>query len=247
MKKLCILMVSSAFSLQALPFAPVECTSVGFSGNYVFNRNLEQTPLTEVYTNSGSVHYAPWKKLILFGTLGASNINIQTRFSTLSNGDPGNEDVILETDTELSWSLGLRSPFLCWCGLIATAEAEFFQTSPHINQVTDLFFEDLIYPSEKVRYQEGQIGLGLSYPIDATDFATFIPYVAATWSRVNLTFHSLTLTLGSVRATFDTLKQSRPFGYAVGFWLTTPGKWQALVEGRFADERAVSVLASLVF
>lgn len=215
---------------------------VGFWGDYVFNRNLQvdKSPHATIHettlnTNAAYLAFNMYDRVDLFATLGASHLSLATPGSTFG---PNSDYDYLETETNFSWSIGLRGT-LWECGCLGVgAEAQYFRTNPDVNFVRN---EDSAprYVNEDLSYSEWQVGLGAGYRINIAACATaFIPYLGVKWSGVHAD-----LGFGNDGEFFPDLENDRCFGYAFGLTLLGCNKSAVTVEARFIDEKAVHVNA----
>ena len=216
---------------------------VGFYGDYVFNLHMKvdgnENPTihdTEIYTNAAYLAFNLWDRIDLFGTLGASHLYITTPrqpFVVVTN----NKWFLIETETDFSWSIGLRGTI--WeCGCFALGgETQYFQTRPDINFVR-AEDSDSEYINEILKYSEWQIGIGAAYRINIASCSTaLIPYLGVKWNRAWIDMGDFSF----IFTRFLDLKKDRNFGYSVGVTLLGCNKGSVTVEGRFVNEKAVYV------
>lgn len=213
----------------------------GFYGDYVFNRHLEidehvddsDIEKTEIFTNAGFIAANFWNRFDLFTTLGATNIFIDTNNKAFALGGSGR--FVIETETDFSWSVGVRATI--WeCGCTALgAEAQYFFTNPHITRVTDEA-ENSVYPAHNIhaKYTEWQIGVGISHRVNM-----FVPYAAVKWTCAKLDFGEAVLTIDGTDAELFNLDSDKFLGYCVGVSLLDCEKASLTVEGRWGDEKAI--------
>lgn len=224
---------------------------VGFYGDYVFNRHTQvdlrerddSIHSTKIFTNAGFIALNFWERLDLFATFGGTELQFETRSNVLGRAGI-NYIVKFETDTHFSWSVGLRGTI--WeCGYLGVGvEAQYFHTRPELNLIwgeaeNPFYFQN----SDRAKYQEWQFGLGASYRINIGWCSTaLIPYVAAKWDRVHISFDHLRVAATSGGTyTLDNLENERDWGFALGLTLVGCHKASVTVEGRFANEHAVYV------
>lgn len=220
----------NAFSLRA-----------GFYGDYVFDRHLKTwesssriIERTKMYTNAASIILNIWDRTDIFTTLGETNLTIDTNSSAF--GFMNRDRIHLETENEFSWSVGARTKI--WeCGsTMFGVEGQYFSTHPRVSRI-DLA-GNRFYPSKGSKYQEWQIGLGIAHRIHL-----FVPYVGVKWSGCNWRLRGESLALGEEIIRLHSLKNKNHFGFAVGCSLVECEKISLTVEGRWGDEKAVSVFA----
>lgn len=223
---------------------------VGFYGDYVFNRHLQvrdrrvgQRAHIEhfsLYTNAGYLAANLWDRFDIFATLGTTNFSLNTDASTFDGGRGRRLEI--ESDSDFSWSIGARGT-LWECGCTALGiEGQYFSTRPHIKRVSDVFLGQSEYGNAHWRYQEWQVGLGVSHRINM-----LVPYVAVKWSGVRTkTGGYATTQLTDGILAYNT-RNTKSWGYAIGVSLVDCEKAAITVEGRFADEKALYVNGQVRF
>ena len=226
---------------------------VGFYGDYVFNRHMEvdydglndpDVEHVEIYTNAGFIALNFYDRFDIFATLGATNLRIETNnsaFQAAGSTVTINDRFVLETQTDFSWSLGLRATIWeCGCTSLG-AEAQYFYTNPDISYV-DVAYTDGNYPDGMLdaKYREWQIGVGVSHRINM-----FVPYAAVKWGHAKLDLDDAVLTNPTV--TLHDLDTKKDWGYAIGVSLVDCEKASLTVEGRFASEKALHVNGQIRF
>jgi major outer membrane protein len=223
---------------------------LGFYGDYVFNRHLEidtneddsDIEHTRISTNAALLTANLWDRLDLFATLGATSFDIDT--NAFAFGGTNGSRLELESETNFSWSVGLRGTvWECGCTSLGI-EGQYFFMRPDMRRVTQ-GADTSVYPDNIIdaKYREWQIGAGISHRINI-----FVPYVAVKWSRARLTFDNgipNPTTLPGVKL-FNT-KNKKDWGWALGVSLVDCEKASLTVEGRFSDEKAVHVNGQIRF
>lgn len=218
---------------------------VGFYGDYVFNYHMEVDRSgddstihdTEIYTNAAYFALNLWDRLDVFTTLGASHIYITSPRSAFGNAN--NNWGFIDTETNFSWSVGLRGT-LWECGCFGLGiEGQYFYTRPNINFVRSENGDPDYLSEEHLKLQEWQIGIGAAYQIYIASTTAFIPYMGVKWSHVWIDMHNFHSTQAGMTL-FD-LESERGFGYAIGVTLLGCSKVSVTVEGRFINEKAVYV------
>jgi major outer membrane protein len=228
---------------------------VGYYGDFVFNRHMQvkkgkhegrAIDRTEIYTNAGYLVMNICNRIDLFGTIGATNILIKT--------DARAWDYITSLESELrfrtyfSWSVGGRATLWQCDYFTVGAEGEYFQANTDFDNFLEYFSGTITYFNGKntSHYSEWQVGLGICYRY-ATCCPTFAmtPYAAVKWagSQFNLGNFSLTPIIDGVASDllFPNLDNGKLWGYAVGISITLCDMVGVNVEGRWADEKALSV------
>lgn len=240
--------------------------SLGYYGDFVFDRHLKvaakSTPhtihRTEIATQAAIVEVGYCNLFSLFATAGSSKFWISDTFKQhpfFSPGIGGDGQVAglisAETDgANLSWSVGGRGTI--WeCGPFAFGcEGQYFYAPGHLNDIESYLVEPL--DSSKFYYHEWQLGIGVSYLVCIAERSYLIPYAAFKYSQVrmklsgNAQFYGVS-PFGFRLENLHSLKNEFDVGYALGLTLVGFDRLKVTVEGRFADELAVHVDASMRF
>jgi len=226
---------------------------LGFYGDYVFNRHLEvdskelraQIEECEIFTNAALFVFNFYDRLDFYLTLGASSLFIDSNSSTFapnSSTTLGNR-LIIETDSDFSWSVGARS--VLWkCGWTTLgAETQYFYTKPHISRITSKpnGLEESVYDDNlNVRYHEWQVGVGIAHRIRMLSI-----YGGVTWSCASADFDRVQIPIPSnpalIMATLNNLQSAKNWGYAVGVTIVDCARFSLTAEGRFSDEKALHI------
>lgn len=242
---------------------------VGFYGDYVFNRHLEidrnhlgddlrgsSIDETSLSTNAGYLALNLGGRVDIFSTLGASKLFIHTGLSSF--GFTLEESFAeLYFQTRFSWSVGARAILWEYNCFTVGIEGQYFSTTPHVDSFFNYSDGALTHfngetNNRRVKYQEWQAGVGLSYRF-ATNYypiVAMVPYAGLKWSWAKLKFHHDFTFLDAVSGetfTLHDLKANKVCGYAIGMTFVLYDLIGVNVEGRWADEKAVSVLAQFRF
>lgn len=208
---------------------------------------------TEIFTNAAYFVVNAWDRVDFFGTLGATNINVETNASSFLGGVAGFTIVgnrfWIETDTHFSWSLGTRvTLWECGCTTIGV-EAQYFYSQPNIRRVAIVNqaltalgrANQSIYPDNiDLKYREWQFGLGIAHRINH-----FVPYAAIKWARAQMDMDDARFIFFSqndpatIPVTLYDLKSRKDVGYAIGITWIDCEKLSLGIEARFADEKAL--------
>jgi len=222
---------------------------LGYYGDFVFDRHLEiddqnrgdDIEDTEIFTNAGYIVANFWDRLDLFTTFGATNFYIDS--NAFSFGGPNGERFELETETDFSWSIGVRlTLWECGCTSFG-AEAQYFYTKPNIKRVT-IAEADSIYPDNFIhlKYHEWQFGFGVSHRI-----WNLVPYVGAKVSGVDVDFGDARLTVGGETIVLYDLENRFHGGFVIGVSLIDCERMALTVEARYPDEKALYVNGQIRF
>jgi major outer membrane protein len=226
------------------------------------NRLGGQVEHLSMWTNAGYIALNFWNRLDIFSSLGTTKFFMDTNLKDFVVASPvpglvgSNGRIEVETDSHFSWSVGARATLWeCGCTCLGI-EGQYFQCQPNITRIT-LDSDDSFYPfesnndneSDRQKYWEWQVGLGLSHRINM-----FVPYVAVKWAGAKWNFKSDRDTFTFSGRPFDgTVVNLRPlendklWGFAAGVSLVDCDKAAVTVEGRWGDEKAVYVNGQIRF
>jgi major outer membrane protein len=250
-----------------LSWSDVWSLRIGYYGDIVFDRRLEvdEPPndsdirRSRLFTHAAYLAFNLCDRFDIFGTLGTTKFHIETPGSafdlTVVAGSRYNDTVEVESETEFSWSLGVRAT-LWECGQFGLgAEAQYFYTRPRLNYLAVAPFNVSYFAHDaRTHYREYQFGLGATYKIPIASCKTFVvPYVGAKWSfaRLNMDDYLITLTSPfletAVTASMHNLETHHHIGGIIGITLVGCEIWSLTAEGRFADELAFHINSQLRF
>lgn len=243
---------------------------LGFYGDYVFNRHLEvddngdddfadtrgaDIDETSLFTNAGYIALNICDRVDIFSTLGASKLHIRTDASSFGLIGADSLESELFFETRFSWSVGARATLWeCDCFVLGI-EGQYFRTTPNADSFLNydtgaITYFDTEEINRHVKFHEWQVGVGISYRF-ATSCPTLalVPYAGVKWSWAKLTFNKDFTFVDDVGEplTLQHFKAKKLWGYAVGMTFTLCDMIGVNVEGRWGDEKAVSVLAQFRF
>jgi hypothetical protein len=230
---------------------------IGYYGDFVANRYLEiettgeVIPTTQIQTQAGYISISCSDRITFFGTYGASCLRLRTIESSWTQ-TPNATLGMLYTDTApSSWSVGSQITLIDVCCFSLGIEGQYFYAQPHlISYLEGAAWQDFLYfnPSPPTHYAEWQVGAGLSYRIQSyRSPLAFIPYIGIKRSGTRFHMYDYTFHTGSETLTLYTLSAHKRYGYAVGATCVVQGKIGVTVEGRFADESALSINGQMCF
>ena len=218
---------------------------LGFYGDYVFNRRLrgntgEQTltiQRVQLSTNAGLIVLHLWDRLDLFGTIGATKIVVTVKVGGFERN--------LSYFTDPSYSGGGRLTLLDWQGLYAGIEGQYFYTHVKPEQLfspgpTTSFTS---FGSRNEDYNEWQVSLAAAYRFQDFAHFAFIPYAGIQLARVQ--WNRAQNLVGTTRV--PDLIQQQTTGWALGVTGLMNDLIAVTVEGRWANEKALSVIGQLSF
>lgn len=268
MKKIfSVLFFLFAHALHALPVGnPAEiklapCTSecpsflscsVGFYGDYVFNRHLQTVrgkviDTTKLFTNAGYVAVNFFDRWTIFSTLGVTNLSLNTSLGAFNAIDP-HPLFEIETESAFSYSIGGRGALFCykkfWFGL----SGRYFSTEPNVKRFY-IASGAVSYPGDAVRthYSEWQVAGGVSYRYNEY----FIPYAAVKYAHAfwKLNNGNLFIIEDNTNTHLFNMKNHKHWGYAIGLTLCPlcSDVLAVIAEARFGDEKAFHINVLTLF
>jgi hypothetical protein len=225
--------------------------SVGFYGDYVFNRHLRvrrafperHVDKTRIITNAGILNIDFFQAASLFTTVGTTSINMQSAHAAFFPPFP-NEIVFLEYDPAISWSVGGRG-ILWQCGCFSFGlESQYFVTRPSVRSLRPEGRMPIYLKHKRATYWEYQIGFGAAGNYCIGGIGRLSPYIGFKWSIVD--FHTTganreLIIIGDRSYFLRNFENARDLGLCLGLSLALYDTWIATVEGNFADENALSV------
>ncbi|MCB1181683.1 MAG: hypothetical protein KDK55_06675 [Chlamydiia bacterium] len=232
---------------------------LGFYGDYVFNRNLQISGAgirgngdairnTEIFTNASYMAVNFCDRVDLFGTLGASQLEINTNeISWVFNG---HREGTLLTDTTFSWSIGGHASLYEWGCFTLGIEGQYFQFKPDLTHYINCDGSNEFTVNNQLKYDEWQVGLGLAYEYYVCDPKfSMIPYVGVKWSGCHLNTDNFRFTpTGSMEEfCISGLKNNKHWGWALGLTFSMCDLIGVTAEGRFADEKAFHIRGQMRF
>lgn len=229
---------------------------VGFYGDYVFDRYCERQSgdgdvhKSSLFTNAGIVVFNLCDRFELFGTFGATEIFLHTpgRTFDLQGSTASNQFIEVETESDLSWSAGVRALLFCWRALSFGVEGQYFDAHPKLNSVRQEG-EDPFYLGSgyTLKYSEWQIGAALSYTLCLCQGSVeLIPYGGIKWSHVRIDQGEALVTVSATDSLMLVdLESRKDFGFAFGATLVGCSQASLTAEGRFGDEKALGVFAQI--
>jgi major outer membrane protein len=229
---------------------------VGFWGDYVFNRNMEEK--IPGSNNQGNVetftiiknqavmtlNWCNW--LDVYGLVGAANFELLSPYNSTNTGNP--ELFTVLSNTALSYGGGARAT-LWECGNFGVGlEGQYFGFQPTIDNFVAFTRRTVNYliSDRDSKYNEWQVGLGAAYQIHA-HVVDFIPYAAIKFAGASLKLDHPQMVSDFSFLGIPDLQNSRTVGYAIGTTVTFCDKGGMTVEGRFADETALFVNGQIRF
>ncbi|MCB1181368.1 MAG: hypothetical protein KDK55_05040 [Chlamydiia bacterium] len=227
----------------------------GYDGNFVFNRHLEvdasysgaDIDNTEICTNAGYVVANLYDRFDLYATFGATNFRIESNASAF--GGPTGARLVLESETDFSYSIGFRATIFEWGCTSYGIETEYFYTRPNLKCVS-LEKDFSAYPASNIhmKYREWQIGIGVAHRIN-----NIVPYFGAKYSRGQMILDGANVLLSSGGGTLiqniliRDLETKWNGGYVLGISFIDCEKMALSVEGRWPDEKSLSVNGHIRF
>lgn len=237
---------------------------IGFYGDYVFNRHLENDVPSviqdcEIMTNAGYLSLTICNLLDIFGTLGTTTISIHT-FGDSVKVTPNLNAALqrpfqLQSPTDFSWSVGARFALIEYRCFGLGVEGQYFYSHPDLDYIHGADTA-LVYPGDvSMKYQEWQGGVGAYYRVNfgCPSFASLVPYFGVKCSHAKLNLDNAEISLlapGQPIANTVRLRNcdsQKYIGYAIGLTATVCDRLSLTLEGRFCDEKAFHLNGQLRF
>ncbi|MCH9608770.1 MAG: Major outer membrane porin [Chlamydiales bacterium] len=220
----------------------------GFYSDTVFNRHMEvyldrknisDIDVFSLATNAGYLAVNIFDWVDFFCTLGATNIGMVTDGASYSTNSTL---IALDFDTHFSWSVGMDLTVWKRGGLGVGFEAQYFKTKPPLDSILRFASGNSNYFNEDnhLSYDEWQVGLGVAYEYKNA-WLSATPYIAIKRARGEMGFDDFAFAFEGVDYTLHNLRSKKLWGHAVGVSAVLCEMIGITVEGRFADEKAVSV------
>ncbi|MBL7198001.1 MAG: hypothetical protein ISS47_07865 [Candidatus Omnitrophica bacterium] len=175
-------------------------------------------------------------KVDLYALLGAANGEFSEKYS----------GVDLEYETEAAFAWGLGATVLLYefeNGIRVGLDGRYRQAEPDIDQITlnGVSFSpgDVGISDSSIEYKEWQIALGVS-----KELGQFVPYGGIKYTDVEA---SMKATISGTTYTTDDINSDKTIGIFIGCDFIPTKNISIGVEGRFIDETAFSVSATVRF
>lgn len=216
---------------------------LGFYGDFVFDRHMKQNDVIQspaksfmISTSAGSITLNFCDRIDFFTTLGASNI----QYGGTQNAATSPTFDWIAAQGAFAWSVGSRlTLWECDCFYLGI-EGQYARSSPPLQEII-AGSGQRYFGSDNVRlhYTEWQVGLGLAYFIPFSSGVSVIPYTGVKWAHARgIWEHADLLPVGF--EVFN-LKNNKNWGWVFGATLFFCETATVSVEGRWADESAVSL------
>jgi hypothetical protein len=224
---------------------------IGFLGDYVYdfptkidNEDYGQNVATSWNTNSLYLATNLFNRIDFITTYGVTELTIQ-QFVPSNDLTTNSSFREIVTDPWFSWSTGAHATLLQCCGFGLGAGADYFYVAPNLDYV-NLFGPNPAYAGRNVtmKLSVWQAFLGANYTFPIAPTLNIVPYGAIKWNGVYINGNNTILTSVTGPVSIDTFigkfDNARSFGYALGITLEGWRRFSGTLEGRFANEKALS-------
>ena len=223
---------------------------LGFYGDYVFNRRLEAennagtAQTTTINTSAGLFVFNICDWIDLFATVGVSNFYSR---STANNTNAPGVEIELGFSPTMSYSGGGRiALWNCDCFHVGI-EGQYFYSKTELDWIEGMNNGAITYfnssTDRDADYKEWQVALAASYIFVNSANFSLIPYAAVQFAGVSW---DLSKTAGNA-STFQDQKEQQVTGWTLGVTALMCDLIGVSVEGRWANEKAISVIGQLSF
>jgi major outer membrane protein len=211
----------------------------GYQGDYVFDRKLAarkgitgRMDQSQIGMNQGVLTLNLQDRFEIYGSVGAMNAFLSDR----PHVDGQRRQY--ETHDELTWGVGGRCLIVPFKNIDFGVDACYQYANPHLawNAINGVAYKT----RGRLKYEEWQVGLGLSYHIDF-----FTPYLAVKYSNVWAKMSHIRPDILPV--SHFKMKSREHFGLALGCTLSNGKIFDLTGEVRLFDEQAVSVAGNIKF
>lgn len=216
----------------------------GYEGDFVYDGRLKQqrdgNGRVDSYkqdTNSGTIALNVLDRMDLYGVLGSSRTKADWRFSSGASTLRAE----LETGYRFLWGVGGRVIFLEW-GKADLGFGGRYSSCNYRPAWLTLDGAPVSTSGARIKWREWQVDLDLSYKIDL-----FTPYIGIKYSDVTTKLGPFSTAIASNGSGRNRFTNRVHVGFFVGCSLTTGKYFMLNLEGRFADEEAVTVSGDLRF
>jgi hypothetical protein len=235
-----------------LPWTTGMHVRTGFYGDFVYERNLMRL----YYRNRGGENRVATQNtnaLILvantfdwievFGVAGQSQIDLKSR------SDVTVTDTILEFQSALSWSFGMRATAARFGNLLIGGEGQYFRTDPVGQSYTNVGSGKVTYINNmnQAHFEEWQVGFGATYLIETYYRTLLAPYLAFNVSNMRGDLRDYSFQDGNQTINLFDLTAEKVWGFAVGCSMILSRQVGLTIEGRFANENALYVTGQITW
>jgi hypothetical protein len=222
----------------------------GFYGDYVQERHLmrlyhrnrggENRRATQ-NTNAFILVANTFDWVEAFGIVGESQVSLQSR------SDVSLTDTLLEFESTLCWSFGMRATAARFGNLLIGGEAQYFRTDPKAETYTNFGTGQVTYINQmnSANFEEWQVGFGATLLIETYYQTLFAPYLAFNVSNMRADLRDYRFQDGDLTINLFDLTEEKIWGWAVGSSMILSRQVGLTIEGRFANETAVYVTGQI--
>jgi hypothetical protein len=224
---------------------------IGFTGDYVFDfptkidgENYGQNRVTSWSTNAAYFATNIFQCVDFVSSYGVTEITIQ-QFVPSDSLTTNSSIREIVTDPWFSWTTGIHATLFKRHGFGIGAGGDYFYVAPNLSYI-NLYGPNPAYPGGDIEIElsEWQAFLGANYTFPIAPTINIVPYGAMKWNGVYLKGKNAQVTSSTGGTDITTLLRNydnaRLFGYALGLTMEGCNRFSATLEGRFANERAVS-------
>jgi len=219
---------------------------MGYEGDFVADGRMEQfdqgrgrVDRYQQDTNSGTFTLDIVNRLDVYGVFGSSKTQADWRFS---DGIAGTVTRIeMGTRHQFLWGAGARAILYEWGRAFLGLGGRYSSCN---YRPARLASNGVVRPVRGAHcdWREWQINLDVAYKIDV-----FTPYIGAKYSDARMDLRDFPLPIAADLTGSNSFKNRVPVGLYVGCALSTGQYFMLNIEGRLADEEAVTVSGELRF
>ena len=171
----------------------------------------------------------------VYGKAGAAKFFVEPRVSDAVR-------VTTETGNRFTWGVGARGIIYEYSKVTVGLDVKYQEASPRFQWMAVNGSPLTSTAGAKLKYQEWQIGLGVSYHV-----GIFTPYIGGCYCQTLSRYKHFPVGILKEEATSFRVKSKTKFGIALGADLSTGDIFDLNFEARLFDETAVTVAATVRF
>ncbi|MCH9630053.1 MAG: Major outer membrane porin [Chlamydiia bacterium] len=209
---------------------------VGYQGDLLIDRSLRPTnnrikrmDVFGYHLNQGVITANFVDRFEVYSSLGAAKFFIEPRVTETTR-------LSMETGNRFTWGVGARGVLYEVSKFTFGMDVKYQEANPSFQWIS--LNGAPIGPTggAKLKYQEWQIGLGVSYRIEL-----FTPYIVGRYCQTLSRYKHFPLGLLANNATSFRVKSRKKFGISVGATLSSGNIFDMDFEARMIDETAATI------
>ncbi|PCI92733.1 hypothetical protein COB11_06695 [Candidatus Aerophobetes bacterium] len=209
---------------------------IGYQNDILIDRSLKPTNNTirrmdvfRYYFNQGVITANFVDRFEVYSSLGAAKFFIEPRVTPTTR-------LTMETGNRFTWGVGARGVLYEVSKFSFGMDMKYQESTPSFQWISINGTPTTSTQGAKLKYQEWQIGLGVSYRIEL-----FTPYVVGRYCQTLARYTHFAAGLLPNNATSFRVKSRKKFGISVGATLSNGNIFDIDFEARMIDETAATI------